>query len=106
LIQVFRCSGVQDGHGGSTDDLNTRTPEHLNTALFGEGPSRIVISVRPEARTAVEARLAAAGVPGEWLGTVGGPALVIGDAVNVAVSAMEETWTQTLPHIMEPGRRD
>jgi phosphoribosylformylglycinamidine synthase subunit PurL len=77
----------------------------LPTALFGEGPSRIVISVRREDRTMVEARLASAGVPGEWLGTVGGPTLVIGDALNVAVSALEETWETTLPNTMAPGRQ-
>jgi hypothetical protein len=48
----------------------------------------------------VEARLAAAGVPWQLLGTVGGQALVIGDAINVPVSALEETWTQGLPQIM------
>jgi hypothetical protein len=48
----------------------------------------------------VEARLAAAGVPWELLGTVGGRALVIGDKVDVAVSALEETWEHTLPSIM------
>jgi ABC-2 type transport system ATP-binding protein len=29
-VQVFRCSGVQDGFA---EGLNTRTPEHLNTAV-------------------------------------------------------------------------
>jgi phosphoribosylformylglycinamidine synthase II len=96
-VQVFGYSGVQDG---VSQDLNTRTPEHLNTVLFGEGPSRILVSIRPELRAMVETRLAAAGVPGEWLGTVGGPALVVGDVLNVAVSTLEETWEQTLPRRM------
>jgi phosphoribosylformylglycinamidine synthase len=87
---------------GTPPELPT-THYPLPTALFGEGPSRIVISIRPEDRTAVEARLAASGLPGEWLGTVGGPALVIGGAIDVAVSALEETWERTLPETMAPG---
>jgi phosphoribosylformylglycinamidine synthase II len=84
----------------TTDPPASRVPGQLTTALFGEGPSRIVISARPEERTTVEARLAAASVPWRWLGTVDGQALVIGDALDVPVSALEETWTQTLPNIM------
>jgi phosphoribosylformylglycinamidine synthase len=72
----------------------------LPTVLFGEGPSRILVSVRPEARTAVEARLSASGVLWQFLGTVGGEALLIDDLVDVAVSALEETWEQALPNIM------
>jgi two-component system, chemotaxis family, CheB/CheR fusion protein len=30
-VQVFRCSGVQEGGSSASGDLNTRTPEHLNT---------------------------------------------------------------------------
>jgi phosphoribosylformylglycinamidine synthase len=73
--------------------------------LFGEGPSRIVVSVRPEGRAHVEAAFTAAGVPWERLGAVGGPALVIGEVINVAVSVLEETWEQTLPDMMSPGSR-
>ena len=62
--------------------------------------AQVTALARPEERTTVEARLAAAGVPWKWLGTVGGQALVIGDALDVPVSALEETWTQMLPNIM------
>src|SRR5260221_9977868 len=30
-VQVFRCSGVQDGPVANPEYLNPRTPEHLNT---------------------------------------------------------------------------
>jgi hypothetical protein len=36
---------------------------------------------------------------------VGGPALIIGEVINVAVSVLEETWEQTLPDMMSPGSR-
>jgi phosphoribosylformylglycinamidine synthase len=82
---------------------NTQDPTPNTETLFGEGPSRILISVRPERRAPVEARLAAAGVPWEQLGTVGGQKLVIGDVIEVAVSDLEETWEHTLPEIMGQG---
>jgi len=75
-------------------------PHPTPSDLFGEGPSRILISVCPARRAQVEARLAAVGVPRELLGTVGGPNILIGDAVDVAVADLEETWEQTLPEIM------
>ena len=96
-------SGVGCSEATSTLTPNTQHP--TPTALFGEGPSRIVVSVRPEERAPVEAALTAAGVPWERLGTVGGPALVIGEVINIALFVLEEKWEQTLPNMMSPGRR-
>jgi phosphoribosylformylglycinamidine (FGAM) synthase-like enzyme len=45
--------------------------------LFGEGPSRIVVSVRPEDATTVLDRASAAGVPAVVIGTTGGAVLAI-----------------------------
>jgi phosphoribosylformylglycinamidine synthase len=84
---------------------NTEHPTPNTSVLFGEGPSRIVVSVRPEARAKMEAALRATGVPWERLGAVGGPALVIDESVHVAVSELEETWERALPELMAPGRR-
>ena len=94
--------GASDGSDGSDGSVlpNAQRPTPNALTLFGEGPSRILVSVRPERRATVEARLAAASVPWELLGTVGGQRLVIGDVIDVAVSDLEETWEQTLPEIM------
>ncbi len=46
-------------------------------ALFGEGPSRVVVSVSPAAAADVLARALAEGVPAVRLGTTGGDALSI-----------------------------
>ncbi len=46
-------------------------------ALFGEGPSRIVVSVSPEGAADVLERARAAGVPAVRIGTTGGDALSI-----------------------------
>jgi phosphoribosylformylglycinamidine synthase subunit PurL len=45
--------------------------------LFGEGPSRIVVSVRPEDAATVLDRASAAGVPAVVIGTTGGAVLSI-----------------------------
>jgi phosphoribosylformylglycinamidine synthase len=46
-------------------------------ALFGEGASRVVVSVRAEAVEAVLARAAARGVPAARIGETGGESLVV-----------------------------
>ena len=53
--------------GGDRDDL----------ALFGEGPSRIVVSVPASAARAFEALLLEFAVPWRWIGKVGGDRLVV-----------------------------
>jgi len=46
-------------------------------ALFGEGPSRVVVSVRASVAADVLERAAAAKVPAHRIGTTGGEALAI-----------------------------
>jgi phosphoribosylformylglycinamidine synthase II len=48
--------------------------------LFGEGPSRVVVSVAPEGAADVLERAAAAGVPASRIGTTGGEVLAIAAA--------------------------
>jgi phosphoribosylformylglycinamidine synthase len=69
-------------------------------ALFGEAPSRIVVSVPAEQLTAVRQRLENAGVPFADLGEVGGDALVIEGALSVPVAELEATWERTIPAVM------
>jgi phosphoribosylformylglycinamidine synthase II len=62
--------------------------------LFGEAPSRIVISVRPAAAADVIERANRAGVPAVRIGTTGGPALAVTvaplGALSVAVRELRE----------------
>jgi phosphoribosylformylglycinamidine synthase len=57
--------------------LDLRVPEgrSMDAALFGESPSRIVVSYRPEHRAAVQSLAVAAAVPLTVMGTTGGRAL-------------------------------
>jgi phosphoribosylformylglycinamidine synthase len=64
--------------------------------LFGEGPSRIVVSVEPERAREFEALMAESAIPWRWIGTTGGERLVIrtsgGAAVNVGLGEIDSAW--------------
>ena len=63
---------------GARVDLGTASsPVNGLAALFGEAPSRIVLSVRPDRSADVLAKAAAAGVPARRLGETGGDVLAI-----------------------------
>jgi phosphoribosylformylglycinamidine synthase II len=67
--------------------------DHL---LFGEGPSRVVVSVRPEAERHFERLMGEFALPWRWLGRVGGEALTIrrGEEQMLAVplDRMAHAW--------------
>ena len=48
----------------------------IDLVLFGEGPSRLVVSVRPEAERHFERLMGEFALPWRWLGRVGGEGLV------------------------------
>lgn len=77
--------------------------------LFAESPSRIILSVKPENVSAVQALAQAAGVPCSVLGTVGGDQLQItsgGETLLAApVAALENTWHNCLStHLDRPSQ--
>jgi hypothetical protein len=51
--------------------------ERADLLLFGEGPSRVVVSVPPEALRHFERLMGEFALPWRWIGRVGGEALVI-----------------------------
>ncbi|MEK7771133.1 MAG: phosphoribosylformylglycinamidine synthase subunit PurL [candidate division NC10 bacterium] len=65
-------------------------------ALFGEGPSRIVVSVPADASRALEALMAEFAIPWRWIGVVGGERLDVrmgGElAVSVPVMQIAREW--------------
>lgn len=63
---------------------------------FGEAPSRIVVSLAPEAWDGLVALAERAGVPLLRLGTVGGGALRLGDVLDVSVAELARAWRQGL----------
>jgi phosphoribosylformylglycinamidine synthase len=64
--------------------------------LFGEGPSRIVVSVEAGRAREFEALMAESAIPWRWIGTTGGDRLRLrvgtDTVVNVALNQIEHAW--------------
>jgi phosphoribosylformylglycinamidine synthase len=64
--------------------------------LFGEGPSRVVVSVEPERAREFEALMAESAIPWRWIGTTGGDRLRVRvgteTVVDVALDRIEHAW--------------
>ena len=72
----------------------------LDELLFGEAPTRVIVSAPPEARARLEQAAHAAGVPIHPMGTVGGPRLTVaarGDrVVDLEVTPARAAWRGAL----------
>jgi len=68
--------------------------------LFGEAPSRIVLTVSGKQSAAARLRLETAGVPVADLGEVGGDRLTVEGTLDVPVTELEATWERTIPAAM------
>jgi hypothetical protein len=70
--------------------------------LFGEGPSRIVVSVSASAAWAFEALLGEFAVPWRWIGRVGGERLVVrrggvlAPLIDLGVDRLGHEWRSGL----------
>jgi phosphoribosylformylglycinamidine synthase len=66
--------------------------------LFGEGPSRIIVSVPPDHARPFEALMAESAIPWRWIGIVGGErlALRVGGApvIDVSLTRLERAWRE------------
>jgi hypothetical protein len=64
--------------------------------LFGEGPSRVVVSVPPECLRHFERLMGEFALPWRWIGRVGGEALVVTRGGVAAIAApldrMADAW--------------
>ena len=65
--------------------------------LFGEGPSRVLVSVPVASLPVVQAKGGAAGIPVQVMGVAGGDRVVIEGLVDVSVADATEAWTGALP---------
>jgi phosphoribosylformylglycinamidine synthase len=95
--------------------LRVGVPSAPALELFGEGPSRLVLSARPRQAAALERLARGHGLPVERLGLVGGDRLTIelagegatgaaeargsrvADAIDVPVAELRHAWEQGLP---------
>jgi hypothetical protein len=64
--------------------------------LFGEGPSRVLVTVEAGRAREFEALMAESAIPWRWLGTTGGERLVMRTGgrvvLDVAVDRIEHAW--------------
>ncbi|HEY2513533.1 MAG TPA: AIR synthase-related protein, partial [Polyangiaceae bacterium] len=68
--------------GARIDLPDPRNPLEALSLFFGEDPSRVLLSVRPEALAGVQEKAKAAGVPAAELGVTGGHSLSIAFTVK------------------------
>jgi phosphoribosylformylglycinamidine synthase len=100
LAEMVAAGGV-----GAT----VRVPEGADHRwLFGETPSRFVLSVDPAAIGELHRRHTAAGVPAAIIGEAGGDRLVIeglagGANVDLAVGDVIAAWRGALPSVLGHG---
>jgi hypothetical protein len=63
--------------------------------LFGEGPSRVIVTVEPERAREFEALMAESAIPWRWIGATGGDRLVVrasGTVVSAGLGEIEGAW--------------
>ncbi len=80
-------AGAVDGHAG----------------LFGEGPSRVVLSVAASSVPEVHRRHTEADVPATLLGAAGGDRLVVDGLLDVALDDATAAWRDALPSMLGHG---
>jgi phosphoribosylformylglycinamidine synthase II len=115
LAVVLAEMAIWGGRGGRFRVAVASSPA---VALFGESPSRIVLTVRPADMPAVRTLASRRGVPLAELGIVGGPQLLVelvgegatgaaegrgvgvADALEVTLSDLRHAWEQGLPRAL------
>jgi phosphoribosylformylglycinamidine synthase len=71
-----------------------------HAALFGEGPSRVVLSVPAPALEEVQAQVEAAGIGWVRLGVAGGDRLVVDGLLDVSLADATAAWNGALPQTL------
>ena len=98
LAAALTESTLRNGIGATISLPGEYIPGGVAAALFAETPGRILVTVSPANRAALEALAAKFEIPVHHLGTSGGDALVINDA-NIPLAELKEAHTATLPRL-------
>jgi phosphoribosylformylglycinamidine synthase len=90
------CVTGARANGGIGCDVTVTPGGRLDEMLFGEGPSRIVVSVEASRQREFEALMAESAIPWRWIGTTGGDRFRVRTAermvIDVAVDRLEHAW--------------
>ena len=77
-------------------DVSLEERSRADLQLFGEGPSRVIVSVAPPRAREFEALMAESAIPWRWIGTTGGARLVIRrggrETVAVGLGTIDDAW--------------
>ncbi|HET6875311.1 MAG TPA: phosphoribosylformylglycinamidine synthase subunit PurL [Acidimicrobiales bacterium] len=68
--------------------------------LYGEAPSRVILSVPPDRSKSVIERATAAGLQAQAIGTAGGDRLSIAGAVDIGLDRATSAWKSALPETL------
>ena len=94
-IAESSVSGTRTGAAVGCD-VTVERGRRLDETLFGEGPSRVVVSVEAARQREFEALMAESAIPWRWIGTTGGERLTVRAAgrvvADVAVDRIEHAW--------------
>ncbi|MCH7837915.1 MAG: hypothetical protein IIC26_05340 [Chloroflexi bacterium] len=94
-VALAECC-IEGGHG--LDGSDVAIGGRLDAALFGEAPSRIVVSTADGDGLAALAR--ERNVPLAPLGRVGGQRLLLGTALDAAVDDLRRLYEEALPRAL------
>lgn len=105
------CFGEEEGSGIGAEinltETGPATPRRISEWLYGERPSRIVISADPSRISEIASLALEAAIPIKPLGAVGGDRLLVsfsGQAlVNLSLREIERTWRGRLDIYMAGG---
>ena len=95
-LGVALAEGCVTGLDRVGADVTLGATGRVDVLLFGEGPSRVVVTVPPERAAEFEALMAESAIGWRWIGTTGGDRLVIrggGEViVDVDCARLEHAW--------------
>ena len=90
------CVTGARANGGVGCEVTVEPGRRLDETLFGEGPSRVVVTVEPARQREFEALMAESAIPWRWIGATGGERLRIGRGATTVVDAdlrgLQHAW--------------
>ena len=102
-LAVALAEGAVTGAAPVGCEVSVPGAARADLALFGEGPSRVVVTVEPVRVREFEALMAESAIPWRWIGMTGGDRVVIRAGqrvVDVAVDRIVHAWRSGFEHHM------
>jgi phosphoribosylformylglycinamidine synthase subunit PurL len=95
-LAVALAEGCVTGRELVGCEVTVAAGRRADLTLFGEGPSRVVVTVEAARAREFEALMAESAIPWRWIGTTGGERLVIRVGteilIDVETSQLEHAW--------------